>query len=626
MYRFFIICILAGISLIHARAQSLYLPRDIKGAFKKQTRSMDGRPGKNYWQNYGRYDIHMTVMPPSRTVQGTEKIMYVNNSPDTLSTPVIKLILNIHKPGALRYRDASPNYLTSGIHVDTFLVNGAVVKWNEPLFHSTWQAFALPKPLLPHDSVELSFNWHYDLSVKSGREGLIDSTTFFLAYFYPRVAVYDDYMGWDRMEFTDSQEFYNDFNDYSLTVTVPKNYLVWATGTLQNPSEVLQPEYIQRLDRSMQSDTTLQIASFKELLSKQVTTQQPVNTWKWTATNISDVTVAISDHYVWDAASVIVDTVTGRRASVQAAYNETAHDFHYMVGFGRHALNWLSTNWPGTPYPFPKTTVVQGFADMEYPMMVNDGSNPDTSFSRLVVEHEIAHSWFPFHMGINETRYGFMDEGWATTFEFLIQREDRGEEKAEGLFKLFRVNRWINDNNAEEDLPIITPGNILNGPGMGNNEYGKAALGYLALKDLLGDRGFKRCLHAFIDRWHEKHPVPWDFFNTCNDVSGKDLNWFWNSWFFSNGYIDLGIEKVTKIKGDYIVALANIGGFPAPVDVVIHYRDAGTETLHVSPAAWKNNIKQTSITLPSKKEIESIELKGGIFMDADQTNNIWKAK
>ena len=119
----------------------------------------------------------------------------------------------------------------------------------------------------------------------------------------------------------------------------------------------------------------------------------------------------------WDAASVVVDDATHRRASVQAAYNDSSADYHHMVQFGRHALDWLSHNWPGVPYPFEKTTVVQGFAGMEYPMMANDESYPDTTFSQFVAEHEIAHSYFPFYMGINESRYAFMDEGWATTFE-----------------------------------------------------------------------------------------------------------------------------------------------------------------------------------------------------------------
>ena len=553
--------------------------------------------------------------------------MYTNNSPDTIHNPVIKLILNIHKPGALRFREASADYLTSGVHMDAVIAGGkAMKKWVDPGSHSTWQSFNLPQPLLPHDSVELSFEWHFDVSLESGREGMIDSTTFYLAYFYPRVAVFDDISGWDKMEFTDSQEFYNDFNDYTLTVNVPKNYIVWATGTLQNPAEVLQPVFADRLGKSMTTDELINIANKKELAAGIVTAQNSTNSWKWAASNITDMAVNISDHYLWDASSVIVDNTTKRRVSVQSAYSETARDFTHMVGFGRHALEWLSNNWPGVPYPFPKTTIVQGYAGMEYPMMVNDESYPDTVFSRFVAEHEIAHSWFPFYMGINEHRYGFMDEGWATTFESLIGTADLGKERAAAFFKQFRVNGWINDPSAEEDLPIITPANILSGRALGNNEYGKAALGYLAVKDMLGDELFKKCLHGFMDRWNGKHPIPWDFFYSFNDLSGKDLNWFWKNWFFSNGYIDLAIQDVKKSAEEYAVTIKNLGGFTPPVDIIVTSEDGTTEVFHQTPAIWASGQAEATVTIRPKKPIKSAKLDGGIFMDADITNNNFKVE
>ncbi|MFL5599737.1 MAG: hypothetical protein ACJ78I_05025, partial [Gemmatimonadaceae bacterium] len=192
----------------------LYMPRAIKAAYQKGTRSPDGRPGPNYWQNRARYSIAITALPPDRTVRGTEQIVYANNSPDTLENPVIKLFINIHKPGAPRAFGATPDYLTSGVHFDSVRVNGQPVSWQVTPNTFTSPSFKLPTPLLPHDSVRLSFKWHYDISLSSNREGMIDSTTWFFAYFYPRVAVYDDYNGWDRIDFTDLQEFYSDFNDY----------------------------------------------------------------------------------------------------------------------------------------------------------------------------------------------------------------------------------------------------------------------------------------------------------------------------------------------------------------------------------------------------------------------------
>ena len=626
MLRLLFLLLVTGIS--SAYSQSLYMPRNVREAFRKETRSPDGRPGRNYWQNSGRYTINVSAAPPDRTIKGSEQITYFNNSPDTLKNVVIKFILNIHKPGAVRYGTSGPDYLTQGVQIDAYSENGTSKPWNSPEQTGTWRPVRLTKPLLPHDSVQLSFDWHYQISLESNREGMIDSTTFFLAYFYPRVAVYDDYYGWDRLDFTDQQEFYNDFNDYTLNVSVPRNYIVWATGTLQNPDAVLMPAYAKKLAASMSTDSILSIATREDLAGKQVTAQNAVNTWKWTAGDISDVALGLSDHFVWDAASVVVDETTGRRASVQAAYNDTAKDFHRMVEFGRHSLDWLSHHWPGIPYPFPKTTIFQGYADMEYPMMVNDGTNEDAIFSRFVAEHEIAHSWFPFYMGINEARYGFMDEGWATTLELLIGREDLGVEKAEGFYKQFRVNGYIHDASAEEDLPIITPANVLRGIAYGNNAYGKPSLAYLAMKDLLGDELFKKCLHEYMARWHGKHPIPWDFFHSFNDEAGENLNWFWTNWFFTNNYIDLTLTGVEESNKRYTVSIQNTGGFAIPFNLVIQYMDGSTEKIHQTPALWSKDQKNAKVALTPAggKKIRSVELEGGIYVDATPADNKWMIK
>jgi hypothetical protein len=601
------------------------MPRAVQEAYRKGTRSPDGRPGRNYWQNRARYTIAITALPPDRTIRGSEEITYFNNSPDTIVNPVIKLFLNVHKPGARRGGGASPDYLTSGVHVDTLRVNGQVTPWPGNTSTSTSRQFRLPTPLLPRDSVRLSFKWHFDISKESGREGMIDSTTWFLAYFYPRVAVYDDYNGWDTMDFIDVQEFYNDFNDYDVSITVPANYVVWGTGTLLNPSEVLQPTHLRRFTESLTSDQTINVATKAEIAAKTVTRQAPRNTWRFRAANITDVAFNLSNHYVWDAGSIVVDSSTRRRVSVQAAYNDTAADYRHMVRFGRNAVDWFSRNWPGLPYPYEKTTIVQGFAGMEYPMMANDESYADTVFSRFVAEHEILHTWFPFYTGINESRYPFMDEGWATAIEYLRNTVNLGEEKATGFFQQFRVGGWISDPSPLADLPIITPADGLSSSSFGHNAYGKAALGYLALKDLIGDAAFRKGLHAFIDRWNGKHPIPWDMFNTFNDATGQNLSWFWNRWFFTNDYIDLAISAVTRTGSGYTVSIDNIGGMPAPVDIRTSFADGTSEVIHQTPAIWAAGARRAQVAIATPKPLQSVELVGGIWMDADSTNNRWRA-
>lgn len=602
--------------------QELYTPRNIKNAYDKGTRSYDGNPGKNYWQNHGKYDIQVSVDEKNKTVTGKETIIYTNNSPDTLKSAAIRFVNNIHKPEAPRAGYVVADYLSSGLKITAFAVNGKTLEVNSTDW-GTVASVALKTALLPAQSATFDVEWSYPLSKQSGREGQIDNTSLFVAYAYPRISVYDDYNGWDLIPHTDRTEFYNDFNDYKLAVKAPKNYVVWATGDFLNPEEVLEPEYASRLKKSYTSDETIHIATAEEMKKGVVTKQKDGNTWKFEVNNISDVTFSLSSTYVWDAASVVVDKKTNRRASVQAAYNETANDFPHAVEWGRLALDWFSNNWPGVPYPFTKMTAFQGFADMEYPMMINDSSTPDLEFSQFVLNHEVAHTYFPFYMGTNETRYAFMDEGWATTLEYLIGQQQLGKEKAAENYKKFRIKNWTSDPSTEQDQPIISMSTQVSDAGYGNNAYGKPSLAYLALKDMLGDEMFGKALRTYMSRWNGKHPIPWDFFYSINDATKQNLNWFWNSWFFSNNYIDLAIAKVTVKGKNYTVSAKNIGGFAVPFDIKVIFADGKEQLLHQTPEAWKNNRKETFFDVNVNAPVQSITLDGGIFMDASPADNVW---
>jgi len=264
---------------------------------------------------------------------------------------------------------------------------------------------------------------------------------------------------------------------------VPRDYVVWATGTLQNAAEVLQPAVHRQLESSFTSDTVVTLAESADVKAGRVTARGERLTWKWQAERVPDFAIAVSNHYRWEAASAIVDPASGRRASVQAAYADSATDFRPMVGTAQKALRFASTAYPGVPYPYPKTTIVLGSADEEYPMMVNDGSNldnptaaqlPEHAYTGFVATHEILYTWFPFYMGINEKRYPFMDEGWTTAFEYLRNREVLGVPVADALFKQFRVSA-LGLPLSGFDLPIITPHDALWGqtPIFGQNQYGR---------------------------------------------------------------------------------------------------------------------------------------------------------
>ncbi len=626
-------------------SSALYMPRVVKQAYSKQTRSPDGRPGKNYWQNRSTYKMNITVTPPNRTVSATEEITYFNNSPDPLSDIPFRLYLNAHRPEAIREKDVDETFLTSGIQVDEFRINGQVKAWNDPnnpraSFNTpgnTLHLIRLEQPLPPGGSITFSIRWRYDITVQGGwKEGAIDQTTFFLAYFFPRVHPYNDTSGMDMTPFTLGREFNNDFGDYTFEVKVPKNFVVWATGDLLNPQEVLQPTYAQRLQESFTSDRVITIAQPAELQQGRVTAQSDTVTWKWQAKNVADIAIALSNHYIWDAGSVVVDPKTNRRASVQSAYTAAAPDFTRMVEFGKRTLAWASTQYPGVPYPYSKTSIILGGtkgADEEYPMMVNDSSNldkegkPNYTTTRFVASHELLHTWFPFYMGINEKRYPFMDEGWTTAFEHLLAKEDMGEEQAIAYFKAYRTSLWSLPGFIT-DLPIITPHDSLFGAGsaaVGLNPYGKAALGYLALKELMGDVAFKQVLHEFMARWNGKHPLPWDMFNTFNDASGQNYNWFFNNWFFSYNYLDLAVKSVQPTNSGYTLQVENVGGMAMPFDVQVVYADGSKASFRQNPRIWKDSPQMATIQIRSTQKLKSLTLDGGIFMDLNPADNTWTA-
>lgn len=614
-----IFLIVASVLSCQISAQELYMPRNIKKAYENGTRDISGAPGKNYWQNKGIYNVDVKVDAKTKIVSGKETIVYSNNSPNDLNELAIRFVNNLHKPESPRSGTVSKDFLSSGLKIKSFTVDGLVYNINSENW-GTVEKVKLSKALKSKSKAEVKIEWEYPLSVESGREGQIDAETFYVAYSFPRISVYDDYNGWDMIPHSDRQEFYNDFDDYSFAISAPKDYVVWSTGEFLNPEEVLQPEYLNRFKASLKSDKVIRIANESEMKSGKVTKNNQWNVWKFKANNITDFCFALSNHYVWDGSSVQLKT---KRASVQAAYKVGAKDFEHYVEWMRYNLDWFSKNWPGVEYPYPVMTAIQGYADMEYPMMINDTSIPDDlQDARLTADHEIAHTYFPFYMGINETRYAFMDEGWATTLEYLIGIDENGEEAAKKFYQNFRVKRWINDPSTEQDQPIITMSTQVSGAGYGNNSYVKSSLSYLALKDYLGDDLFKKALHHYIDNWNGKHPIPWDYFYSMNTGSGKNLNWFFNNWFYTNNFIDLKIANAGQQKDKLTLSVDNVGGFAVPFDVVVTYEDQSVEKTHFTPQIWENDQKKTVISLSAKKKVKSVVLDGGLFMDYTPEDNL----
>ena len=457
MYRLFFLVPLVSLFLFANGQTSLPVPWNIQQAIHKGTRTITGEPGARYWQNRADYHIKVSFDPGSRLVSGSETIVYDNNSPDTLRQLGFKLYPNLYKKGVQRMMDVQPEDLTDGVSVSQVLINGVAPPQGQgsgrrrrPSVDGTNMNIGIPA-LKPGSSVTVTLDFSYTLNRTSHiRTGQVDSGSYFIAYFFPRIAVYDDIDGWNRIPYLGPQEFYNDFCHFSVDVTLPGNYLVWATGNLVNGADVLKPEYVQRLATAGAQDGVTDVVDTSDLV-RGVTQRADSNTWRFDADSVTDFVFALSNHYIWKASSLVVDPSTGRRTRVDAAFNPAHPDFYEVVDFARKTVDAMSYHFPRWPYPYPHETVFDGLDQMEYPMMVNDNPLKDRGESIFLTDHEIFHTMFPFYMGVNETKYAFMDEGWATAGEWVISPLiDSTMTDRDG------VDAYSALSGREDDLPIIT--------------------------------------------------------------------------------------------------------------------------------------------------------------------------
>ncbi len=604
-------------TVMYTRAQtSLPVPYNLQATYNKGTRSITGAPGKNYWQNKAAYNISIRFDPTTLFLSGSETITYFNNSTDTLKELLFKLYPNLYKKGSPRLMKISDEDATDGIAITALSVDQQAQDVKKLRIDATNMELPIPA-LLPGKSITCSITFSYTLNKRSHiRTGQVDDGAFFLAYYFPRIAVYDDIDGWNRHPYLGTQEFYNDFCDFKIAVQVPSNYLVWATGDLKNCSDVLTGTYCNRIQQAEHNDAIMNIIDSNDIKAGNITTNIS-NTWLFESTDVTDVAVAISNHYVWQSSSLVVDTVTRRRTRVDAVFNPRHKDYFFVAADARKTVYAMSYHFPKWPYPYPHETVFDGLDQMEYPMMVNDNPVEDRAESIELTDHEIFHTMFPFYMGINETKYGWMDEGWATIGEWLIS--PMIDSSITDEYGMPAVNQTA---GTEADLPITTLTTQLNGSSMFINSYPKPALGYLYAKDMLGEYLFYKALHQYIRNWNGKHPMPYDFFNSMNTGSGKNLNWFWKRWFFDDGIADLAIAKVNG----RLITIESKGQKPVPVDLAIIYLDDTPEKIHRSAAVWEKGNKTIVLAATSAKKIKQIILGSTYVPDKNTADNIWKAK
>jgi hypothetical protein len=591
-------------------------------AFQNGTRSNDGKPGPNYWQNHADYKIDVELLIDKSMLSATETVIYHNNSPDTLNKLVLRLYPDIYKKGNARSWPVAPDDLNDGTIIKELAINGNNININDSrdVRRSATNLFInLEELLLPSDSLKVDMSWELFIpKTQTIRMGNYGNNRLFLAYWYPQIAVYDDIDGWDILEYFGTVEFYNDFNNYEVNITSPPGFTIWATGDLMNMNDIYTEKVIKNHKKASTSSGIINIFTVEDCRDNRVLKNTGKNIWSFVANDVPDFSFATSLESNWDAASTIADKKTNRRVLVDAVYPDSSNTFDKAVYYGLISVNFMVDSLPGYPFPYSHITSFcngENGGGMESPMMVNEGDPSDDGSAMSLIFHEILHTYFPFYMGINERKYAWMDEGWASWLSYGI-----ADNLAPDYNYFSRVSSsFENMSGKEKEVPLMFLSyQIKDYQSYRSHSYTKPALAYAYLRNAIGDSIFKSALYSFIDRWHNKHPGPYDFFNTFENISGQDLDWFFIPWFFSRAYADIGIKKVTF---DNKVVVENNGGLPLPIYLSCTYLDDTQETFYRNASVWKNGDRGIIFQLNKNKKPIRITVGNDIVPDVIKENN-----
>lgn len=613
------------------------VPEAFAAAVEAGTRTMTGRPGPRYWQQTVSYRIDAELDPRTARLQGQETVTYRNNSPDTLPVLFFHLYQNLFREGSPRNRNV-PN--TGGMTIERISVDGreAVEMAGAPpsgapsyQVDGTLMRLRLPRPLPPGGSVDIEVAWSFTVPPQGApRTGHIDHRVYNVAQWYPQVAVYDDVEGWHRGQYLGNGEFYLEYAHFDVSITVPEGWLVAGTGELQNADEVLTEEVRVRLRRALESDAVVQVVGEEDRGAGNATQRVPGGqlTWRFVAEDVRDFAFATSNEYVWDATrAVIGDGAGGRRVvAVHAFYHPRAETWRRAAEYTRFGLEFFSGRYG--PYIYPQITSVQGpVGGMEYPMIVfvRDFGNPRTLAS--VILHEVAHEWWPMMAGNKEPAYAWQDEGLATYVEnqamdSLFEGEQAWSDDLENYL-------MVAGSDAEE--PIMRHADEYREYSLfAIASYSKPAVLLRALGGVIGEETLRRALETYTERWLLRHPYPLDFFNTVEEVAGRDLDWFWRPWWYETAHldqaiVDVAIEATADGGEQAVVTIENQGEALMPVELVVTTAEGATRKVVIPVDVWLSGGRRTraTVTVPGRVAVVWID-PDLTFPDADRSDNEWR--
>lgn len=542
-------------------------------------RAASGAPGHAYWQQQADYTINARLDEADNRLHGDEVIIYTNNSPDVLQYLWLQLDENEHNPatesnnfdGSTISKPVTTGELDGlerrkqleGLGVNVLAVTDKAGKPLKHTINQTMMRIDLPAPLKPKQQYTFRVKWNYKIPARTkigGRGGYEyfpgdGNTVYTITQWYPRMCVYSDYQGWNNKQFTGRAEFALVFGNFNVTMTVPADHVVAATGVCQNPGDVLTPAQLQRWKQAQQAKTPLEVVTLEEAKAREKNPDKTnTKTWRYKAENVRDFAWGSSRKFVWDA---MVNPIEGRNIMCMSYYPKEAYALYsrYSTKVVAHTLNVYSKHT--IPYPYPVAISVEANNGMEYPMICfnfgrNDAEGTYTARTKYgmigVVIHEVGHNFFPMIVNSDERQWSWMDEGLNTFVQFLAEQEfDNNFPSNRGPANKIVDYMRMPANQLE---PIMT--NSENLVQFGNNAYGKPAAALNILREtILGRELFDYAFKEYCRRWAFKHPTPADFFRTMEDASGVDLDWFWRGWFYDIQPVDISLDSVNTFTVGY---------------------------------------------------------------------------
>jgi hypothetical protein len=624
------------------------LTNSILKAMNAGTRDFSGKPGPKYWQLKTDYTIEAKLITETQTIWGSEKIVLRNNSPDDLDRLVFRLDHNIFR-GLVPRGFSVPAENTQGMVVTKIVVDGKTVdlapmvserrrsgsESPTPGAYGLDQTVAqviLEQPVKANSQAVIEVEWNTKLP--GGPNGRAHRMTqrwedrlFQPTQWYPRLASYDDMVGWDRQLYLGPSEFHNNFGRFDVRLTVPAGWIVTGTGVLQNREEVLTPKAIQRLGTVINSDDEVTIVGPDEVGPGKSTKEGDNLTWHFVADNVNDFAWATARDFVWKATRA---TIPGKGPiPIYMVYLPDRARFFEKAGpITRHALEFYSALW--APYPFPQLTLQDGpSAGMEYPMVINSNQG--------AADHETGHQWWPMMVGNNETRYGWMDEGFNQYMNILSRADADGKEPV-----LDKIGQFYGRISGNEDEPPMMWNANYAGEMYGFQTYGKTPMMLSMLGGIVGDKEVQRAMSDYTKTWAFKHPSPWDYMFFMQNELGKDLGWFWYYWLFTTDSVDGSIKSVVAKKGRTVVKVHEAGQMPSPVIIKVEFEpgdsgqkpilnakmiDADTAVFTFPVDVWFDGRRDFEAELElGKRKIKRITFDpDGRFPDSDPSDNVWPA-